>query len=131
MNRSRQVTAYLAALEPASRARLKSLRTLIAEVAPDAEEGFSYRMPSYRAAGGNLAYLAGWDEHVALYGPVTMAPTLQRQAAKYRTGRGTLAFHNTRALPLALIRRLVKARLAELRAKQQQPRRSARAARVR
>lgn len=129
MNRSAQVTSYLAALNPTSRARLKALRALIAELAPDAQEGFSYRMPSYRAAGGNLAYLAGWDEHVALYGPVTMAPALETQVARYRTGRGTLAFPNTRALPLPLIRRLVKARLAALASKQ--PRRAARAGRAR
>jgi uncharacterized protein YdhG (YjbR/CyaY superfamily) len=110
-----KVRAYLARLPPASRRALEHLRSLVFDVAPAATEGFSYQMPSY-TLGGNLAYVAAWATHVALYGPVTMAQGLEAKTAKYRSGKGTLKFPLEARLPVGLIKQLLKARVKVLRA---------------
>jgi uncharacterized protein YdhG (YjbR/CyaY superfamily) len=109
-----EVAAYLATKSPASRRALRTLRALVFAAAPDAEEGFAYQMPSY-ALGQNLAYLAGWPTHVALYGPVTMAAGLEAKTAKFRSGKGTLKFPLDAPLPVALVKQLLRARVEVLR----------------
>jgi uncharacterized protein YdhG (YjbR/CyaY superfamily) len=108
------VAPYLANQSPASRRALRTLRALVFTTAPDAEEGFAYQMPSY-ALGQNLAYLAGWTTHVALYGPVTMAAGLEARTAKFRSGKGTLQFPLDAPLPVGLVRQLLRARVKALR----------------
>jgi uncharacterized protein YdhG (YjbR/CyaY superfamily) len=109
-----KVAAYLAKQSPASRRALQTLRALVFAAAPDAEEGFAYQMPSY-ALGQNLAYLAGWTTHVALYGPVTMAAGLDAKTAKFRSGKGTLKFPLDAPLPVSLVKQLLRARVRAIR----------------
>jgi uncharacterized protein YdhG (YjbR/CyaY superfamily) len=108
-----RVAAYLTKQPAPVRRALETLRALVFTVAPEAEEGFSYQMPSY-TLGRNLAYLAGWTTHVALYGPVTMAGGLEAKTAKYRSGKGTLKFPLDAPLPVALVKQLLRARVKVL-----------------
>jgi uncharacterized protein YdhG (YjbR/CyaY superfamily) len=111
-----QVQTYLKSLPPNARRRLGEVRALIRGSAPGAVEGFSYGIPGYRLDGKPLVWYAAFKEHTSLY-PMTEA--IRRAHAEqlqgYKTARGTVQFPLADPLPAALVKRLIKARLAELR----------------
>ncbi|HET9426363.1 MAG TPA: DUF1801 domain-containing protein [Gemmatimonadaceae bacterium] len=110
-----QIREYHASLPAATRRVLKALQSEVRAAAPAANPAFSYRMPAFAMDGRIVVWFAGWKEHVSLY-PVTRA--MQRAAgdalARYRHAKGTLRFPVDMPLPRALIRRLIKARVAEM-----------------
>ncbi len=110
-----QIRAYHANLPPAARRLLKALESEVRAAAPAAQRAFSYRVPAYASDGRIVVWCAGWKEHVSLY-PVTTAMQRAGGAAlvPYRHAKGTLRFALDRALPRALVRRIVKARVAEM-----------------
>ena len=113
---SAKVRAYLAALPPGVRKRVKLLRRTIRAAAPAATEAFSYGIPAFRIDGRLALWYAGWKQHTSIY-PLTAA--MKRGLARELKGRpiakGTLRFPLTEPMPVGLVRRLVKARVAELR----------------
>jgi uncharacterized protein YdhG (YjbR/CyaY superfamily) len=112
------VREYFAGLPPASRKRLKEMRDVIRAVAPEAEEELAYGVPSFRLGGRPFVYYAAFKAHTSLY-PMTDAIRRVHSAAlkDYKTAKGTVQFPLDRPLPVALVKRLVKARAAEVRAK--------------
>jgi len=115
-SRQDDVRAYYAALPVATRRRVRELREVVLAVAPDAEETISYRIPAFKLDGRVLVYCAGWKEHTSLY-PLTpgMRAACDRDLAKFETSKGTIKFPADKPLPHAVIKRLVKARVGEIR----------------
>jgi uncharacterized protein YdhG (YjbR/CyaY superfamily) len=111
---ARSPEAYLASLSPDKRATLEKLRGAIRAAAPDAEEGMSYGMPAFIQGKPIAGYAAGAN-HCAYYpmsGEITTA--LAAELEGYETSKGAIRFPIGKPLPAALIRKLVKARLAEI-----------------
>jgi uncharacterized protein YdhG (YjbR/CyaY superfamily) len=114
--KSEQVRAYLAALPPRARRHMKEIRSIVRSVAPDATESFSYRMPGFRLDNRVFLYYAAFAAHCSLY---PMGAKIRRAHAAalkgYKTSTGTIQFPLDQPLPAALMKRLIKARMAEVR----------------
>lgn len=105
------VDAYLAAFPPTVRRLLSQLRGIVRAAAPRAEEKIAYRMPAYSLHGA-LVYFAGYEKHIGFY-PGGVAAEFAKDLVGFRISKGTIQLPLDRALPVALIRKIVKARVAQ------------------
>ena len=109
--------AYLASVPADARKALQRLRETIRAAAPGAEEGLSYGLPAFRMAGRPLVCYSAAKAHCSFF---PMSPAVIRGHAAalkaYDTSKGTIRFGTDKSLPATLVRRLVRARLAELEA---------------
>lgn len=121
--------AYLAALSADKRATLEKVRKAIRAVAPDAEEGMSYGMPAFIQGKPIAGYSA--STHHCSYFPMsgTVTAALKCELASYEVSKGGFRFPIGKPPPATLIRKLVKARLAEIEATPE-PRKKSKAADV-
>jgi uncharacterized protein YdhG (YjbR/CyaY superfamily) len=105
---------YLAALTRDKRDALQKLRKTIRAAAPKAEEYIGYGLAAFRLDGRPLVALGATAKHCAFYlmsGSTVAAH--EDDLAGYDTSKGTIRFSPEEPLPAALVRRLVKARIAE------------------
>lgn len=103
---------YLATLNPVQRRALGQLRRAIRAAAPQAEEGISYGLPAFRLNGKLLVALGAAKQHCAFY-PGSIVRAFKKELAGYNTSTGTIRFPATTPLPATLVRKIVKARMAQ------------------
>ena len=109
------IDAYIKTFPPEVRVILRAIRFTVRKAAPGAEEKISYRMPAF-FQDGVLIYYAAFKQHIGVFPPVR-DEKLRAVVAKYAGPKGNLRFPLAKAMPYALIARIVKARLRENRAK--------------
>ena len=112
------VEEYLEAVPEPARTSLNKIRAMIKSVVPkEATEGLSYGMPAFKYKGPLFAY-AAFKEHCSLF-PMSAAliDTMADELTAYRTSKGTLQFPLNKPPPSALIKKMVKARVAQNEAK--------------
>ncbi len=105
------VDEYLAALDEDKRTALERLRRSIHAAAPRAEECISYRLPAFRLDGRMLVWFGAASTHCAFY-PGAVIDDFKDDLEGYETRKGTIRFQPDHPLPAALVRKLVKARIA-------------------
>ncbi|MEA3189536.1 MAG: hypothetical protein QOD77_118 [Thermoplasmata archaeon] len=110
------VQDYLAGLAPEPRAALEKLQKAILAAAPTAVEGMSYGMPAFKLDGHGIAAFAAFKDHLSFF-PMsgTLVATMQADLGGFKTSKGTVQFTLDKPLPAALVKKMVKARIAELR----------------
>ena len=108
------VDEYLAGVPEPARSTLKKVRAVIrSAVPPDATEVISYRMPVFQYKGMLVAY-AAFTNHCSLFAMNGSVQERFRDELKgYKTSKGTIQFPLDKPLPAALIKKLVKARMAQ------------------
>src|SRR2546425_12330738 len=107
------IDEYLASASDDQRAALEKLRKTIKAVAPKAEECISYGLAAFRLNGRPLVAFGATANHCAFY-PMssTTVDAFQDQLRGFETSKGTIRFSTDKLLPTALVRKLVKARMA-------------------
>ena len=130
--KAEDIDQYLGRLDPDKRAALQKLRNAIHAAAPGVEECISYQMPAFRYNGKVLVFFAAAANHCAFY-PGSVLTGFKNDLKGYETSKGTIRFQPEKPLPAALVRKLVRARIAqsatpERRPTRQRARRSAKPA---
>jgi len=104
--------AYLEQLPPDQRSALATLRRRILAAAPRAEEHFGYGLPGFKYNGHPLVYMGAAKEHVALYGSVPAG--FKERLKDFDVSKGTIRFTPEKPLPAALVKDIVKAKVAAI-----------------
>lgn len=121
---------YLARLRSDKRRALGELRRAIKAAAPNAEECISYGIPAFRLDGRVLVYFAAATNHCSFFPGARPIAAHKADLKSYGTSKGTVRFPVDTPLPAALVRRLVKTRIAELAAKKSVRRKKAESTRA-
>ena len=106
------VSAYIAEAPKDARAKLRQLRSIVKRTAPGAQEGISYRMPVYRYH-GTLVWFAAFKNHLSIFIRPPVIAEHKRELKGYETTKSAVHFTLDKPLPVTLIRKLVKARIAK------------------
>jgi uncharacterized protein YdhG (YjbR/CyaY superfamily) len=108
------IDEYLATLTKDRRTALEGLRKTIRSVIPKSEECFSYRMPAFRLDGIVVAGFIATRKGCS-YFPFSgrTLTTLADEVRSYEQTKGSLHFDPAKSLPVALIRKLIRTRIAE------------------
>jgi uncharacterized protein YdhG (YjbR/CyaY superfamily) len=108
------VDAYLDQVPEPARTTLQRVRaTIRAAVPKESTEGLSYGMPAFRYKGALVAY-AAFKDHCSFFPmQASLIDQMKDELAGYRTSKGTLQFAVDKPLPATLVKKMVKARVAE------------------
>ena len=112
-NKPQSVGDYISAFPKEIRNILEEVRATIKKAAPEAEEMISYAIPAFKLNGKGLIYYAGYKNHIGLYPSPKGDESFQKEIAAYKSGKSTLQFPVDKPMPLDLITRIVRFRIAE------------------
>lgn len=107
------IDEYIASMPDDTQKILEELRAIIKAAAPDAREKISYNIAAFELNGSNLIYFAGWKNHISMYPIPSGTEAFNKAIAQYIDGKGTLKFPLDKPLPLKLVSKIVKFRVAE------------------
>jgi len=109
----KDVDEYMASVPEPARTTLSKIRATIRSAVPaEATEVISYRMPAFRH-NGVLVWFAAFSEHCSLFPTAAIIEKFKNELKPFSTSKGTIQFPTNKPLPLALIKKLVKARVAQ------------------
>jgi uncharacterized protein YdhG (YjbR/CyaY superfamily) len=118
MKTYQNVEDYIAQASLKARPKLIRFRSIIKELAPQAEESISYGMPAYKL-NGPLVYFGAFKDHVSLFATASQGvkDKFAKELNKFKTSKGTIQFPLDSSLPVELIKNIVKLRVEENEAK--------------
>ena len=112
-NKSSSMDEYIATFPEDVQTILQQVRKTIKAAAPKAGEKISYGIPTFTMNGKYLIYFAGWKSHISIY-PIPIGDeAFNKEIAQFVAGKGTLKFPIDKPLPLKLITKIVKLKVAE------------------
>jgi uncharacterized protein YdhG (YjbR/CyaY superfamily) len=113
----KNVAEYLARVPEPARSALSKMRAAIRRAVPrEATETISYRIPAFKHK-GILVWFAAFSDHCSLFPTAAVIEAFKKELRSFSTSKGTIHFPLNKPLPIALIQRIVKARVAQLKAK--------------
>jgi uncharacterized protein YdhG (YjbR/CyaY superfamily) len=107
------VDEYLTRVPEPARSTLQKTRAAIRSAAPaEATEVISYGMPAFKYK-GVLVWFAAFAKHCSLFPTASVIEAFKDELKGFSTSKGTIHFPADKPLPPALIKKLVKARVAQ------------------
>jgi len=107
------VDEYLKGVPEPARSTLMQVRAIIRKVVPpEATEGISYGIPTFKYRGMLMSY-AAFSSHCSLFpgaGPIT---EFRNELKPFPTAKGTIRFPSTNPLSAKLLKKIVQSRIAE------------------
>jgi uncharacterized protein YdhG (YjbR/CyaY superfamily) len=109
----KNVDEYLAGIPESSRGTFNKMRAAIrSAVPPQAAEIISYRIPAFKDK-GVLVWFAAFSNHCSLFPTAAVIEAFKDDLKGFSTSKGTIHFPTDKPLPTALVKKLVKARVAQ------------------
>ena len=113
----RNIDEYLAGVPEPARGTLCKVRAVIRSAAPpETTEGISYGMPAFKYKGPLVAF-AAFSDHCSLFPGASVLESLKDDLTDFKTSKGTVQFPLDKPLPIAIIKKIVKARVAQVAAR--------------
>jgi uncharacterized protein YdhG (YjbR/CyaY superfamily) len=110
---TKTVEQYLAAVPQQARANLKKLRATIRSAVPaEATETISYGIPAFKHK-KVIVWFAAFANHCSLFPTASVIESFKNELKSLSTSKGTIHFPNDKPLPTALVKKIVKARVAQ------------------
>lgn len=106
------IDEYIAQYPEELQHKLRKLRQVIKESAPEAEERISYNMPAYYL-NGNLVFFSVNKKHIGIYPKTSGMDAFKEELTPYQGTKSSLHFALDQPLPYELISKIVKVRVAE------------------
>jgi uncharacterized protein YdhG (YjbR/CyaY superfamily) len=106
------IDEYIATFPKDVQQILEEIRAVITAAAPQAQEKISYQMPTF-FLNGNLVHFAAFKKHIGFYPTPAGTQAFQKEISIYKTAKGSIQFPLDQPMPLKLISRIVKFRVAE------------------
>jgi uncharacterized protein YdhG (YjbR/CyaY superfamily) len=115
----KNVDEYLAGVPEPARGTLQKIRVAIQSVVPPgATETISYGMPAFKYK-GILVYFAAFSNHCSLFPTAFAIEKFKNELKGFETSKGTIQFTAGKPLPVSLVKKMVKARIAQNEGKSQ------------
>ena len=108
----KSIDEYILQFPPDVQEILKTLRTVVKESAPDAEEKISWQMPTF-VLHGNLVHFAAHKKHIGFYPGPSGIDTFKNELSEYKWSKGAVQFPIGKSMPYELISRIVEYRVTE------------------
>jgi uncharacterized protein YdhG (YjbR/CyaY superfamily) len=114
------VDGYLARVPEPARTTLEKMRAVVRSVVPEATETITYQMPTFKYKGRSLVAFAAFKNHCSLF-PMSGAviEKFKDDLEGFHTSKGTLQFPVDKPLPASLVKKIIKARIAEIERKEE------------
>ena len=107
------IDEYITAFPADIQKILQEIRAVIKAATPKAEEKIGYQMPTFTLNGGNLVHFAAFKNHIGFYPTPSGIEAFQKELSVYKGAKGSVQFPIDKPMPLKLISRIVKFRVAE------------------
>lgn len=91
---------------------LEKVRKTIQKSAPDATETISYGIPTFKL-NGNLVHFAAFEKHIGFYPGAEAIRVFEKEIKRFKHAKGSIQFPLEKAMPLLLIQKIVKFRVAK------------------
>src|SRR5712692_1340371 len=109
----KNVDEYLAGVPEPARSALKKIRATIRSAVPaEATEAISYGIPTFKYK-GPLVWFAAFSNHCSLFPTASVIAAFKNELKGFHTSKGTIHFPTDKPLPTVLVKKLVKARVAQ------------------
>ncbi|SRR6266436_5413689 len=110
----KNIDEYLAGVPEPARSTLNKIRAAIRSAAPpEATEIISYGMPAFKHI-GVLVWFAAFSDHCSLFPTASVIEKFKNELKGLATSKGTIQFPTDKPLSAALVKKMVKARVAQV-----------------
>jgi uncharacterized protein YdhG (YjbR/CyaY superfamily) len=113
----KNVNEYLAGVPQPARSTLNRIRVAIRSVVPSAAtEIISYGIPAFKHK-GVLVWFAAFSNHCSFFPTASVIEAFKKELKGFSTSKGTIHFPTNKPLPAALVKKMVKLRVAQIESK--------------
>ena len=107
------IDEYIEGFPEETQKALKEICAAVKALVPDAEEYISYKMPAFKVNGEYFIHFSAWKKHIGMYPIPAGNEAFQKQIEPYRSAKSSLNFPLDKPMPIKLIQKFIKFRIAE------------------